>query len=201
MAAEHEAFFIRTDYLSAPHTQEIARQIEAAFASDAVFDAAHPLVFTDDEAAELLDCAEVFIAEQKAMQYLARQEHSRFLLMQKLVKKSFTNEHIQKALDFLEATGSLSDMRYAEAFLHARSTQKSEGRTKLAAALASKGIGTAVAKKALADFFENNPENALAEKAVQKYQRTHPKCTLQEYLLRNGFSYRLAKSKAERYPV
>lgn len=51
-----------------------------------------------------------------AVAALARREHSRFELQQKLVAKGMERSSVTEALDALEAEGLLDDRRFAEAY-------------------------------------------------------------------------------------
>jgi regulatory protein len=135
-------------------------------------------------------------AYAKAADLLDRSEHCRFLLHQKLSRRGFSNETIVKALDLLEQKGSLSDSRYALAWLRTRRIQKYEGRQKLAVELAVRGIGREIARTALDAFFEEIPEEVCCQRAVEKYCRTGSKTPeqIQVYLLRQGFSAAMLRS-------
>jgi regulatory protein len=130
-----------------------------------------------------------YSAEQKALDYLDRSEHSRFLLQRKLVKKGYPDDEITNALDSLEERGTLSDSRYVRAWLRNRSLQKNEGRRRLAAELAVRGIARDVSADALDAFFDEIPENERCKRAADKYLRTGNKTKEQAeaYLLRQGF--------------
>ena len=56
----------------------------------------------------------------KAVELLARREHTRLELKRKLRKRELPNELIQQVLDELVATDVLSEARYAEALVHSR---------------------------------------------------------------------------------
>ena len=79
-----------------------------------------------------------------AMDLLARREHSRLELMQKLGKR-FPGESalIEQSVDRLADEGLQSDARLAEAFIRARSN-KGQGPVKIRSELRGKGVSDAV---------------------------------------------------------
>ena len=76
------------------------------------------------------------------MNYLARREHSRRELEQKLARKEFDANEISEALDRLVEDGLLSDVRFAESFVHAR-RQRGSGPLKIQAELKLRGVSEA----------------------------------------------------------
>jgi regulatory protein len=131
----------------------------------------------------------------KVADYLDRCEHSRYLLTQKLIKKGFSKEAIGKALDFFEESGSLSDSRYARAWIRTRGLRKSEGRRRLAQELAVRGIDRETAEDALDGFFGETSEEDRCKKAAAAYRRVGNKTPEQVrgYLLRQGFTHALIR--------
>ena len=60
-------------------------------------------------------------AYHKAVAYLARREHSRYELRQKLLEKEFLADEVESALDRLEELKLLSDLRYIAAMVRYKS--------------------------------------------------------------------------------
>ena len=147
--------------------------------------------FNEEETSELLDAGLAAVVELKAITYLARCEQCRFKLTNKLIQKGYEKQYIQTALDFLESVNLLSDARYATAWLNGRKTNHYEGRTKLAAELAARGISREVATAALNEFFTENDEEEICRKAVEKLSRTKSGDKLKAALLNAGFSYKM----------
>ena len=83
----------------------------------------------------------------RALRLLARREHSRAELAQKLAAHG-TTEEIQAVLETLERSGLLSDARYAEAFV--RSKAGRFGTFKLRHELRSRGVAENLIDAALA---------------------------------------------------
>lgn len=82
--------------------------------------------------------------------YLARREHSRFELAQKLSKRFDAQEPlIDRALDKAAADGYLSDERFAEAYTRSRAS-KGFGCERIANELRQKGVNTDLIADSLA---------------------------------------------------
>lgn len=172
------AFFIRFVYLKIVKPEDIVENSG----------------FHDDEEKDILDAALAFAAESKAVDYLSRSEQCRFALSKKLANKNHEKKSIEMALDYLESKNYLSDERFSRAWLNSRRINHSEGRTKLAAELASRGISKETAKLALDDFFSENSELELCKKDFAKVSRN---CADSEKIIRrlvaHGFSYSMIK--------
>lgn len=77
---------------------------------------------------------------RKAMALLARREHSRVELEGKLASRGMPADRITDVLNDLEREGSLSDRRYAEAFVRQR-FEKGYGPVRIAQELRQRGVG------------------------------------------------------------
>lgn len=124
--------------------------------------------FNDEETSDILNAALIYSAEYAAMTYLARAEHCRAALTQKLIKKNIDRKAIEPALDYLEGVRYLDDERFAGAWLRTRSIDHAEGRIRLAAELASRGVDRNAAKKALDEFFSDHDEMEICRRAYRK---------------------------------
>ena len=102
---------------------------------------------------------------EAAMNYLARREHSRRELEQKLAQKDFSSAEIKGALDRLIEDGLLSDARFAESYVNAR-RQRGSGPLKIQAELKMRGVNDEIVARYL------EPQDAswreLAEEARRK---------------------------------
>jgi len=78
-------------------------------------------------------------ARKKAMDYLARREHARSELINKLTKFGFEANNADDAVTQLVADGLQSDERFAEAFIRSRINQ-GKGPAKIRADLREKGV-------------------------------------------------------------
>ena len=173
------SFFIRLSYLLLVPVQAVCSGAQ----------------FSGDEETDIIDAGIVFGAEKKAVDYLARAEQCRFGLTAKLTAKGFDKKSISRALDYLEQKEYLSDARFARAWLNNRKISKSEGRIRLAAELASRGICKETAASALDEFFENTSEEDLCRRAFEKCHRLgKDREKTQSYLQRCGFSFKLIET-------
>jgi regulatory protein len=89
-------------------------------------------------------------ARKKAMDYLARREHSRAELRQKMVKAGFDPGVSDDAIAQLGADGLQDDRRYVEAFVQSRVNQ-GKGPIRIRAELGQRGIADSLLSDALAD--------------------------------------------------
>ena len=150
-------FFLRQPYLQTTQISDFF--VGAEFSQDDV----HVL--------EALESTLCYTTEKKALDYLNRSEHSRFLLEQKLKAKKYGIPEIKAALDYLEEEQLLSDKRYALAWLRTRRITKSEGRVRLASELASRGVEKKVIQDALDEFFAEFDEDEILLKAIEKLNK------------------------------
>jgi len=104
-------------------------------------------------------------ARKKAMDYLARREHSQYELCRKMEKIGFDSNVALDAIEQLKKDGLQSDRRFVEAFLQSRIGQ-GKGPTRIRADLSQRGIPDAMIHEALSeaeqDWF------ALARETRQK---------------------------------
>ena len=108
---------------------------------------------------------------QQALKLLARREHSRAELAQKL-SAAAPKEEIATVLDQLEQSGLLSDQRMAAAYL--RSHAARFGLTKLRVNLRAKGISAELIEQCLAEGADGAYEESEEERALQVYRRKFP---------------------------
>lgn len=92
--------------------------------------------------------SEVF---EQAVQLLARREHSRYELKQKLTSKGFTGADIEQAIDKCQQQGYQSDDRFVEQFCRYRAGQ-GDGPLKIRHALQQKGIACDLINQHLGSF-------------------------------------------------
>lgn len=155
------------------------------------FDSIEANTQLDEElTSKILEAALAYSAEFAAVSYLERSEYSSELLKRKLKQKGHSPNVIQKALDYVQFRGWLSNERYAGAFLRNRSISRCEGRSRLLAELQHRGINREIAEKALDEFFEQKSETQLLAKAVAKLKkRGKTPEQIQQSLIRLGFSW------------
>jgi len=172
------AFYVRLSYLE-------------RFCVD---DAAPGIELCDEDFLDFVQAGSAFAAEKCAVEYLAAREHSRYQLRLKLIKKAHSEEASEKALDFLEREGWLSDRRFAEEWLRSRGAHHYEGRTRLMQELRSRGVSKVLASECVGQFFEDTPEEKQLEKAYKKLSKQGKSGEkLINALIRLGFSNKLIR--------
>ncbi len=178
---EGSAFFVRKEYLPEGLFERLDVGAE----------------FGEEETDSLLDAGLTCAVELKAVGYLARAEQSRFGLTRKLIEKKYDKKYVEAALTYLEGRGYLSDLRFATAWLNTRKINHFEGRSRLAAELAARGIARDVAGKALDEFFTENDEDEICRKAYEKLSKSKSGEKLTAALMRAGFSLKQIKLAQE----
>jgi regulatory protein len=86
---------------------------------------------------------------RSALELLARREHSRRELTRKLAARGFPDDIVTVALDELERTGALANLRFTDSFVRSR-IAKGQGPQRIRAELAQRGIDAAAADDGLA---------------------------------------------------
>ena len=86
---------------------------------------------------------------RRALDLLARREHSRYELERKLAARGFSAELIAPTLDRLEHEGLLAEARFTESFIRTR-VAKGQGPKRIRAELAARGIDETEAEALLA---------------------------------------------------
>lgn len=178
---EGSSFYVRKEYLPERLFERIDVGVE----------------FNAEETDSLLDGGLTCAVEFKAVSYLARAEQSRFGLTRKLIEKKYEKKYVEAALTYLEGRGYLSDLRFATAWLNTRRINHYEGRSRLEAELAARGIARDIAGKALDEFFSENDEDEICRKAYEKLSKNKSDEKLTAALMRAGFSLKMIKRVLE----
>lgn len=101
----------------------------------------------DDEVDRSID---PLAARRKAMDFLARREHSRDELLQKLQKSGFDENVALDAIEELAKEGLQSDRRFVESFVQSRIRQ-GKGPMRIRADLSQRGVRDPVIHEALSE--------------------------------------------------
>lgn len=126
---------------------------------------------------------------QIALNYLAKKEHTRLTLREKLVQKGFSHQSVENALDSLIEHGFLNEQRFCEAFIQKRIKQ-GYGPVRIAAECRQYGLNKEI-------IFSQLPQDeefwlVAIEKVLQKKFRSslQPKEQLRKirYLQCRGFT-------------
>lgn len=119
------------------------------------------------------NASEVIVVRSRALGLLSRAEHTRFLLSQKLRSRDMGLQAIEVVLDELEATGALSDERYASSWVRDRIRRHPEGRSVLIAGLRQRGVSSAIAEDAVQETLNedgSSPEDLARALATRLFR-------------------------------
>lgn len=111
---------------------------------------------------------------ETALRLLNVRQRSREELRRRLDRKGFPAATVSKILDELVNRGYLCDARFARALIHDRLLSRQIGRRALLGELRQRGVGSEIAKAAIASVLEELPEGelALAKRAAARWVRT-----------------------------
>jgi regulatory protein len=140
---------------------------------------------------------------QRAVKLLAAKPRSVAELRERLLEKEWTtSEIVEEVLTKLGEYGYLNDERFAFGYASYKVRQKPVGRQRLQRDLQLKKVDRETADEALRLVFEETPEEALIDRAIEKRTRlrgrpqTRPEVkSLFDHLLRQGFSYEMVAQK------
>jgi regulatory protein len=109
---------------------------------------------------------------RRAMDLLARREHSRVELERKLGSRGFTDITLSATLDDLEQEGLLADHRFAESFIRARAG-RGQGPVRILAELGARGVDAAIAAEIIRESGVDWPGLAV-EVRIKRFGRDTP---------------------------
>jgi regulatory protein len=132
-----------------------------------------------------MNTAELNKLKQKAMDLLARREHSRYELSQKLRDRDFAPDDIQAVLDQLEQSNLLSDARFAESYIMMRS-QRGYGQLRIKQELVERGVSENIIEAML---HEGAWEWASLLTRVHQKKFKHPPDDVEERNKQSQFLY------------
>ena len=130
----------------------------------------------------LLNCRE------QALQYLSRREHTAFELKQKLLKKNYSQDHIDLTLEALARQNLLSEYRYAHSFILSRQRKNPEGKMLLRQRLLAKGVNREDTERALEEAFTEELLIEAVSKAYSVALRKFGADVAKQKLLNRGFT-------------
>ena len=112
-------------------------------------------------------------------------------LRQKLKEKSFSDEAIEQAIDYVKSFGYINDAGYAERYI--LNKQGSKSRREIYASLSQKGISRDIIDTAIENCYEPEDELAAICRLCEKKHFIAEEATdaeknrMYNYLLRKGF--------------
>lgn len=124
-------------------------------------------------------------------------------LRERLLEKPWTNQEIvDEVIEKLEKYNYVNDEQFARDFAASKIRQKAIGRRRLRIDLIKKKLDKDIIEKALAETFEDTPEDEIINRAVAKRLRIKGKPEDQkekkkffDHLMRLGFSYDVVRDK------
>lgn len=129
-------------------------------------------------------------ARLAAFDYLARREHSRKELVDKLSRRFDDKEALAEVLDAIQDEGLQSDQRFAESFVHSR-VNRGQGPIKITYELRQKGVSDELQSNALA-VYEDEWIDRARDLVVKKFGNEKPgdlkeKQRRQRFVMQRGF--------------
>ena len=130
-------------------------------------------------------------AKQKALSLLNYMDRTESQIRHKLQEKSFSEEAIEQAIEYVKSFGYINDAGYAERYI--LNKQGSKSRREIYASLSQKGIRKEEIELAMENCFEVYDELATIQRLCEKKHFVAEEATdvekrrMYQYLLRKGF--------------
>lgn len=147
---------------------------------------------SDEEFESLTVLDESIRAKSAAANLLKYRPRSKFEVRNHLLRKKFTEEAIDRAVEELSQSNLLNDLEFANFWIEQRDTFKPRGRFALRSELLQKGVDQSIISDVLANIDEHDAAlRAGAKRAEQLSGATEQEFTtkLSQYLERRGFEY------------
>lgn len=132
------------------------------------------------------------LAEIKAIEFLARREHTRMELEEKLAKREFPAEAIEIAIDSLAQRGWQSDERFAELFIEQRAN-KGKGPRLVRHELTKRGISSSLAYDAMRDT-EVDWEEVANRTVARRFTADADYAKMRRFLESRGFDSAMSRN-------
>lgn len=118
---------------------------------------------------------QVLSAKSVAVRLLSRREHSAFEIRDKLLKRDFDNEEIDRVIVELQQGGWLSDERFAEAYIRMRQL-KGFGPMRIAMELKERGV-----KEGIIDDYLHVDDEVWRQTLEQQYRKKYKDKPIEDY--------------------
>jgi len=155
-----------------------------------------------EEIQKLIDEKERTEAKQKVIRLFNRRIYSEHEIIEKLAKKGYEENVIQKVVQELKENSLIDDYLFTKAFVHDRLLLKPEGSFQIACELKNKGVSKKIIENVFIEekIAEGDFDRALeiAKKRLEILKSIKDKKTvkrrLYNFLIRRGFSYDIIKN-------
>ena len=114
-------------------------------------------------------------AKSVAVRLLSRREHSAYEIRDKLLKRDFDNEEIDRVIVELQQGGWLSDERFAEAYIRMRQL-KGFGPMRIAMELNERGV-----KEGIIDDYLHVDDEVWRQTLEQQYRKKYKDKPIEDY--------------------
>ena len=114
-------------------------------------------------------------AKSVAVRLLSRREHSAFEIRDKLLKRDFDSEEIDRVIIELQQGGWLSDERFAEAYIRMRQL-KGFGPVRIAMELNERGV-----KEHIVDDYLHANDDSWRQTLEQQYRKKYKDKPIDDY--------------------
>lgn len=118
---------------------------------------------------------QVLSAKSVAVRLLSRREHSAFEIRDKLLKRDFDSEEIDRVIIELQQGGWLSDERFAEAYIRMRQL-KGFGPVRIAMELNERGV-----KEHIVDDYLHADDDSWRQTLEQQYRKKYKDKPIDDY--------------------
>lgn len=131
-----------------------------------------------------------------AYNYVSYKPRSEFEVRQRLERKEFSSDSIDKAIEFLYEFNFLNDEEFANMFVKNFIKKTPSGEFKLKQELLKRGISEDFINKSIAEYYPSNKALEMAEEAAKKHlkkvshkPKVKQKKLISDFLARRGFDW------------
>lgn len=125
--------------------------------------------FGEEEYRQILREDGIRRAKDQALKYLALRPHSRKELLLKILRNGYPPELIESALDDLQKVDLINDEKFTRQFIQNELLLRPCGKNLLREKLLARGVSPATFQPILEEFFQQQPQEALAREITKKF--------------------------------
>ena len=146
---------------------------------------------------ELKKINEIFLCRKKALDLLARREHTKMEIKAKLVQRKFSLFAIENTISYIVNKNYLSEERFCETFIVNRN-RKGEGKFLVVTRLQNKGISSTLANSIYDKIVNYDMEHEACLKAFNSIiDKNNEKEVVKYKLIKKGFNNSIINSVLE----